>query len=129
MYSLYLLDIESQVRQPVLHEKSPDLVWKVQRVLRKHHNNRRFYSILLQQFNTTHSTIKSPLTRSIHPISVMDRLGTIQTDTHMNIVALEKFAPLLIDQRAIRLKEMHHTQAPRIALLGYTKGVLVKGYG
>src|SRR5579859_6528716 len=59
----------------------------------------------------------------------MNVLWPIQTHTYSHSRALEKCAPLLIDQRTIRLEAMHNAQLPRIALLGYTKGMRIKRDG
>lgn len=59
----------------------------------------------------------------------MNMFGTIQTDTYVNVVALDEIAPGLIDESTVGLKTMRHMYIMLIELLGYLESLLIEGGG
>jgi hypothetical protein len=75
------------------------------------------------------SAFKGSVARPIEAAPIMNMSWPIQADTDLYIVPLDKIAPLLIDQSAVGLEGMNNPHTPYVALLSYTKSVLVERDG
>ena len=74
-------------------------------------------SFCCKSFKPCKARVKSSFACSINTISVMNVLGTIQTDTYTNMVTLDEITPSLIDQSAVGLKAMRNMYTTCIELL------------